>query len=474
MVAMATKISTKISTKINSFGGQGFGRRALLAGAAGLAGAAVAGCAPPGGSPDRAPAAKRKTGPVTLVNVEHDTRPLDNAAYAKVYKSFHQKHPDITINFMTIPWEQARTKMLTLGQGNGLPNMGRMAYPDDFVAAGMVLSLDDRVSKSDLARFDEAAIASYQAKGEDGKRHLYGLPWFAGSHAIMINKTLVDRAKIDLPDDWTTDQFAQIAAQLTTKGKQWGVTLDGNGIGDPVQILLMTIYAFGGKWVNGDPAGQTPEPIVINSPETAAGISWYVDLYKKGSAVPSAPSDTYQQRDANFLSGKAAMAWQGPWNITATKDAFAKNGYELVSMPLPNGPKGRVAIYGGGGAGIYTSSERDGVVDQAWEWISYLSSDEGEKLYCKTNGMIPASKTAREDPTWSKDPLYTGYLTSMESAPRMYPLWATGLESSLDTIVPPLLQAAFGGKITSEQMAEQLQKQVLKAVKGNGVEVPQS
>lgn len=457
-----------MATQSNLLVSNGFSRRSALAAGIGLAGVAVTGCGPSGAE------TPPKTGPVKLVNVEHDTRPLDNVAYKKVYDSFRKKHPDISIEFTTIPWEQARSKMLTLGQGNGLPNMGRMAYPDDYAAAGMVVELDARVTQEDLARFDKGAIELYQAAGDDGKRHLYGLPWFAGAHAIMVNKTLLDRAKIKLSSDWDTGQFADIAAKLTTKGKQWGVTLDGSGIGDPVQILLMTIYAFGGKWVNGDPDSQTPEPIVINSAETAAGIRWYVELYKSGSAVPSAPSDTYQQRDANFLAGKAAMAWQGPWNIKATKAAFEKNDYELISMPLPNGPKGRVAMYGGGGAGIYTSSEQDGVADQAWEWISYLASDEGEKLYCSTNGMIPASKQTRKDPIWSDDPLYKGYLTSMESAPRMYPLWASGLESANDTIVPPLLQAAFAGKITPEQMAEQFQQQVLKTLKNNGVKIPQS
>src|SRR5215210_7607583 len=62
---------------------------------------------------------------VKLVNVEHDSRPLDNAAYEAVYNAFKTQHPDIEIEFQIIPWEQARSKMLTLAQGDSLPNMGR-------------------------------------------------------------------------------------------------------------------------------------------------------------------------------------------------------------------------------------------------------------------------------------------------------------------------------------------------------------
>ncbi len=71
---------------------------------------------------------------VKLVNVEDDSRPLDNAAYAAVYKAFQAKHPDINIDFQIIPWEQARAKLLTDGQGDVLPDMGRIAWVADFAA----------------------------------------------------------------------------------------------------------------------------------------------------------------------------------------------------------------------------------------------------------------------------------------------------------------------------------------------------
>jgi multiple sugar transport system substrate-binding protein len=450
-------------------------RRSLLKAAAGLGTAAAAvslgACMPGAGtSPQPQSSSSGKTGKVSLTSVEHDTRPLDRKAYEAVYGAFEQKFPDISIKFTEIPWEQARSKMLTLGQGNSLPNVGRMAWPADYAAAGMVVSLDELAKDVDLARFDQMAIDQYSTLGTDGQLHLYGLPWFAGATAVMVNKTMLDKAGVTLKDSWTTDEFTQICKEVTQPGKQWGVTLDGNGIGDPVQIFLMAVYAFGGKWVAGDTKSTSPEPLIFDSAETRAGISWYTDLYKNGVAVPSAPSDTYQQRDANFISGKAAIAWQGPWNIIATKATFEKNGYDLVSMPLPTGPAGSTSVYGGAAAAVFSSAEKDGVVNQSFDWVNFISSDEGEKLYCQTNGMIPASKTARADGFWSKDPIYQGYLKAMESTPLMFPVWATGLEGMLDTIVPPLLQGALSGKVSVDEAAKRIQEQVLSQLKKNGVQ----
>jgi ABC-type glycerol-3-phosphate transport system substrate-binding protein len=445
--------------------GSGANRRQLLKGALVAAAAAAVGMR----TVDRAQAQT-----VKLVNVEHDSRPLDNAAYQAVNEAFRQQHPDIEIEFQIIPWEQARPKMLTLAQANSLPDMGRMEWPSDYAAADMLVPLDGKVDDATLSRFDQLSLEYGSAVGNDGQRHLYALPWFQGSAAILVNKTLLDKAGLPLKSEWTTDEFTEYAKALTVEGQQWGVALDAAGIGDPVMNLLLAVYAYGGRWVSGDAAATEPEPIVFNSPETVAGITWYTKLFTDGYAVPSAPTDTYKERDANFQSSKAAMEWQGPWSLLEIQENFQKGGYELASMPLPKGPAGNPNWYGGAHASIYKAAEDHGVVDQAFAWISFLSSDEGEKLYCKTNGMIPASKTARQDEFWSENDLYKGYLNSFPTITRMDPIWATGLNSILDDTVPPLLQGVLNGQLSPEEMAQQVQDAVIQGLQQNGVNVPTS
>jgi multiple sugar transport system substrate-binding protein len=410
---------------------------------------------------------------VKLVNIEHDSRPLDNAAYAAVYQAFKQKHPEIEIDFQIIPWEQARAKLLTEGQGDVLPDMGRSAWVPDFAAADMLVPIDDRVDAKSLARFNPLMVEEAYGIGTDGKKHLYSLPWFVGCQSILVNKTLLDAAGLPLKDSWTTDEFTTYCKELTIAGKQWGVALDGSGIGDPVEIFLEAVYAYGGRWVKGGPQATEPEPIVFNSPATAAGIAWYTDLYRKGYAVPSAPTDTYKERDAAFQSGKAAIEWQGPWSLTEARDNFKKSGWELASMPLPKGPAGAFASFLGGGlAGIYRTAKKQGHVDQAFAWIDFLCSDEGQKIYCQTNGMIPASLALQADPFWANDKLYTGYIATMKTFKVMEPIWATGISGILDDIVPPLMQGVMLNRLKPADAASQIQDQVVQALQQNGVKVP--
>lgn len=411
---------------------------------------------------------------VQLINVEHDSRPLDNAAYEAVYQAFLETHPNINIEFQIIPWEQARPTLLTRAQGDQLPDVGRVAWAPDFAAADMLVPLDDRVDPSSLDRFYPIQIAQASALGNDGERHLYGLPWFAGSHSILVNKTLLDEAGLPLLDEWTTAEFTEYAKALTIEGEQWGVALAGSGVGDPVQVFLMAVYAHGGKWVDGDTYGTEPEPIIFDSEETVAGIKWYTNLYVEDYAVPSAPTDTYKERDANFQSGKAAMEWQGPWSLAEIALNFEKAGYELASMPLPKGPAGvNPTSVGGGLMGIYRGAEERDVVDQAFEWASFISSDEGQKIYCKANGMIPASITAQQDPFWAENPLYKGYLRTMAGAVQMEPIWATNLTSILDDVVPPLIQGIMLGQISAEDAASQIQREVVRGLQQIGIDVPE-
>lgn len=410
---------------------------------------------------------------VKLVNVEHDSRTLDNAAYAAVYKAFREKHPDIEIDFQIIPWEQARSKLLTQAQGDVLPDMGRNSWVADFAAADMLVPIEDRVDPKTLERFNPVLIDQAKGIGTDGQKHLYGLPWFAGVQSILVNKTMFEAAGIQLKDNWTTEEFTECCKALTIPGKQWGVALDGSGVGDPVQIFLMAIYAYGGRWVKGDPQAAEPEPIIFDSEQTVAGITWYSDLYRAGYAVPSAPSDTYKERDANFQAGKAAIEWQGPWSLIETKEIMRKGGWEIASMPLPQGPAGAfAATFVAGLSSLYRTARKNGHEDQAFAWVDFLSSDQGQRIYCQTNGMIPASLALQNEAYWADNPIYKGYLSTMRSTKVIQPIWASGLDALLDDIVPPLLQGVLLGKLSPADTAKQIQEQVISGLRQNGVNVP--
>lgn len=102
-----------------------------------------------------------------------------------------------------------------------------------------------------------------------------------------------------------------------------------------------------------------------------------------------------------------------------------------------------------------------------------MASDEGQILYCKTNGMIPASKSAQADPFWADNALYKGYLGSMAGSTVMEPIWATSLTSICDDIVPPMIQGVMLGQVSAEDAASQIQSEVVRGLQQIGIDVPE-
>lgn len=429
-------------------------------------------------SPTSAPQAQTtpSSQSVKLTNVENDSRPLDNQAYANVYKAFREKYPNIQIDFQILPWEQAEAKERTMAQAGTLPDMGRSNFAPSLVKLNAMVPLDQLVTPDYLARYPKSWIPALYLQGPDNQNHLYSISWFAGDKAILVNKTFFDEAKIKLGNSWTTDQFAQAAKNLTQSGKRWGVTLDAAGVGDPWQNFWLCVRAFGGGFVKGNAADSTkPEPVTINSPQFIAGAAWWRDLYKNGWAVPSAPTDTYQQRDANFMSGKAAIMWQGPWSLIDQSTALKKQGWDMAAMPLPKGPGGNSQSASLAGlAGIFGTAQKRGVVPQAFDWISFLCSDDGQKIYSSTNGMLPASQALWKLPQFASNPLYSGYIAGFSNSSPDYPLWAVGVTSVFDQKGVPMMQGLLLNQLTPEQMAQQLQTEVVNFLQNNGVQVPPS
>ena len=343
------------------------------------------------------------------------------------------------------------------------------------------MSLDDLLTedeKADNARRMPYSWSSAFYHGPDGELHLYALPYFTGNKAIMVNKTMFEDEGIDLAElsAWTWDDFMRLGREFT-KENRWFYAMDSAGVGDPRQNFLLIVRAFGGGVIQGKKYSESmePEPLTITAPETIDGIRFFGNLYWEGLAQPSAPTDTYKERDAVFMSGRSMTMHQGPWAIKENKATLAENGWELGALPLPEGPAGAPnSGLGGNNVGMYRGAENHDAVNETLEWIKFVSSNEGQAIYCKTNGMIPASTDLWSDPFWSADPVYKGYIDGYKDPDREFPIWMIGMTGVMDNVVVPLMQGLLTKKVTPEEFAQQWNDATIDIMKQNGVDIPTS
>jgi multiple sugar transport system substrate-binding protein len=408
----------------------------------------------------------------TLTQWQTNLRPADLEGINKLIAAFEAKHPGVKVKIEQTPWASHNQKVLAAhAAGSGLPDVGRLGDVGQAANVGFVKKLDAFVDPAWKASiFDVAWSDVHFAKQGEKTAHIWAIPKMLATEVWFYNKTMFKAAGLDPekpPQTW--EEFAKVAKALTrdTKGSgrvdQWGISLTAAAEGGPWRQYISIAKGFGGRLVKTAKYAdsQPDEPVTWDSPETVAAMKFLVGLHKDGLSPPSTISDTVRDVPNNFRAGKVAMAMMGPWEMQATKEAFAKNGWEYGMFRAPAGPAGRGEFMYVGALAVFAQSKNE---KQAIDYLKFYTSPEGLGLYMKTNGMIPANKQALADPYYSQDPLYKVLLETINNADLHSPKWMglRGATAHFDSVWTPIYQKMLAGDITAEAGVKQMQESLVR------------
>lgn len=411
----------------------------------------------------------------TLTQWQTNLRPADLEGINKLIGAFEAKNPTIKIKIEQTPWATHNQKLLAANNaGTGLPDVGRLGDVGQAANVGFVKKLDGFVDPAWKGSIVDVAWSDVTFPREGEKTpHIWAIPKMLATEVWFYNKTMFKKAGLD-PDKppQTWDEFQQIAKALTLdtdkdgRIDQWGVSLTSAAEGGPWRQYLSIAKSFGGRLVKTPryADSQPDEAVTWNSPETVAAFKYLVGLHKDSLSPPSTISDTVRDVPNNFRAGKVAMAMMGPWEMQATKDAFAKNGWEFGMFRPPQGPAGRGEFMYVGALGLFSQSKND---KEAIQYLKFYTSKEGLSLYMKTNGMIPAGKEALADPYYAQDPLYKVLLETINNADLHSPKWMglRGVSAHFDSVWTPIYQKMLAGDVTPEAGVKQMQDSLVKFLK---------
>src|ERR1700749_2164467 len=245
-------------------------RRAFLAGSAGGAALALAGCATGtdelftgGGSGTR-----------ITVAIVSNSQMEDAISLSPLFES---EHPGIHLNFISLPENEARAKITTdvSTQGGEFDVVMISNYEAPMWSAnGWRANLQpyiDRTPGYDANDFLPQLRATLSHQGD-----LYSVPFYGESSFLMYRKDLMAKAGIKMPLRPTWDQVGKIAAQMHNEKKGLvGICLRGDpGWGENLAPMNTVINSFGGRWY--DPAWNAQ----LTSPEVGRAVSMYVSLVR--------------------------------------------------------------------------------------------------------------------------------------------------------------------------------------------------
>ncbi len=368
-----------------------------------LAGTALAACAAPAAPQVAAPggqaAPAQPTSVTYLVRTDIGAKMLE--WNDQCVAEFAELRPDIKVEMVGVPWGDYNAKLLAMFAAGTPPEISAnyAAGFATFYSNGAITALDDFVAAGnvDLSIIEQAALDSVTRQGK-----LWAMPLAHMPVLVFYNKRLFDEAGLDLPptsaDDtaWTVDAMLEIATAIsqdvTDPSKAtWGMVFPSGQLG--VYSWRWGIDPFnsrgGPEFSEAYQTGIVTEAL-YNRPEMVEYFQWLVDLtYTHG--VSPRPSDTDAMTQTvgwPMMSGRVGMFVDGAWQFTNFPSVLPEWEWGVAAMPY--GPAGVNTPPLFNDSWMLSAGAR--ASEAGFDFLKYLTLENGAKLYAEITGFFPANK----------------------------------------------------------------------------------
>jgi len=309
--------------------------------------------------------------------------------------AFEKKHPEIKIEVEPVAGMGYEIKLIMQSAADTLPDLLFLcdSLVPTFTEYKIVRDLTEFIENDPTFSVDDI-YPQMLATGMDKEGHLFQLPRELGVVLMFYNSTLFQKAGLPDPSpDWTREDFLRMAEQLTLRDDKGRVTQYGfAGNFRWCGIYAPWIVSEGGRLVTPD--GKTS---TLSSPESLKGISDLIGLVTEHDvALPPDRSLTIPGVDP-FAAGKIAIQPQVfpqvPLYRATMKD------FEWDVQVMPKGSVCRATNMGAAGYGISRNSKYP---NEAWEFLKFIVSQEGQRILGEAGSGIPVLKSLAKDPCWRK------------------------------------------------------------------------
>ncbi len=330
------------------------------------------------------------------------------AAWQNLAEQFHELHPNITIEFHDVPFEEIRTKLLTQVAAGNPPDVAYMdaSTTSEFASRNALIALDDFIAMSKAVDPNDYVEAFLQTAIYEGK--IYGLPIDGESTGLFYRTDLFAEAGIEkAPETW--EEFEEAAARLTIpEKKQYGFILFAPEA---------AYYWYPWLWqAGGDTLAPDGVDIIWDSDEGKRAAEFYIGL-RKYSPPDFFNSNSWDGRVA-FAEGTVAMYVAGAWFAGVLQNEFPDINGKWAVAPLPQDKRCATTI-AGDNLVIFKASKHP---EAAWKWIEFVSLPEHMALLNLGTAdapatLLPPRKSLLDDPkTFEANPILQGFAENMKCA----------------------------------------------------------
>jgi multiple sugar transport system substrate-binding protein len=410
-------------------------------------GAALAACGGSGGSSASTSASPGGSGTVVLWHGDVD---VERAALEQLAAEYNAKGPawkvqpvfsgnsDYALQKLMTAMAGGKAPEIMYQYGSSLANLAR---------SPKIVNMGDLIAKTPGYDWNDFFDAERLACTVDGK--VRAVPSLVDNLCLVYNKKLFDAAGVSYPTaSWTWTDFRDAAKKLTNaSAKQYGWAYVADASEDTVWRYLAVLWQANGDLLNADNTKAA-----FDSP---AGLKSMQLLHDMAVVDKSVYLD---QGTGNYLnlfnSGKIAMLWTGPWDMsTINKDV--QYGVEILPADVSH------ASIAGPDVWVMVDNGPD-KVQGAWDFLQWFTSAKTQMEWALKTGNLPIRKSQTKMPEYkqylAKYPYAATFVANLDNVTKARPNIPAYPKISM--ALGQAVQGVLLGKLQPQQALDQASQQV--------------
>jgi multiple sugar transport system substrate-binding protein len=393
----------------------------------------------------------------TTIVVSHGYTDVEAKALQVAVGTWNSQHPDQKVSLQFNGGNDSALQKTLAGFTAG--NFPDVAYEYGSSAAQLakqpkLVDLTDRVKGSSVD-WDDFFLSGREAATVDGK--VVGVPALIDNLSLVYNKNLFAQAGVAPPtNQWTWEDFRDAAKKLTDPSTHtfgWAYVNDGSE--DTVWRYLAMLWQAGGDLLNADNTAPAFD--------SAAGEASLQQLYDMAVTDKSVYLDNGNGNYLNlFNSGKIAMLWTGPWDLSSINSDVP---YGVTYLPGYQGNHETIS-----GPDLYMlfdhSSARS---DAAFDFVTWLTSADQHIKFAIATGDLPLRVSETKLPAYrtflKKYPAEKVFVANLDNVKHVRPNIPQYAEVS--QAIGTMVQSVLLGQSSPDDALKQASDQVTSALAGS-------
>ncbi len=372
---------------------------------------------------------KPKAQPVTIT-IWHAWSGSELDVLNEAITLYKDKHPEVTIEQLQVPFDQLQNKFQTEAAGGGGPDIvvGPGDWVGGFTSANLITPLDSYLDSAFLADYVKGALDQVRLGGK-----LMAMPESTECVAMVYNSDIVKT----IPKD-TNELIA------------WADSVQS---GDTYGLVYNTGFYFtaGYFFAAGMQLFDANNNALVDQGDGAVKALEF--LKKLASDKKVIAANDYGKADSMFKEGKAGIIINGPWATGDYVTALGADKVHVAPMPVFSDTGNAFAPFVNTKDFMINANSDDAHKNAAVEFVKFMvSKDIEQKLFEKAK-HIPSNVKVDA----SADPIINGFLEQMKTGVAM------PIVSEMGAVWDPMqtaIDSVMTGKATSQDAIKATQKSI--------------